>query len=424
VRGGALNTPDLYVSARGIGGTGQGGFFSPGTAGFDGTGGTATVELTGTSSQIGLLAIDAGGTGGSGGSGASGGAGGNGTGGTATLLVQDGEPQIGELFVTAGGYAGSGGQAFSSESGGAGAGGAGGIGTGGTILVQSGPGGVLNLGIFSFDATGQGGAGGGGGSAGEGDERGGAGGDGGAGIGGAVELGTTGGTINVTNEGGLTIAAHGRGGSGGQGGEGDFETTAGGVGGAGGQGSGGIARINIAGGSLAAPSTRLDSSGFGGAGGAAGNDPSFFGNPLPGANGSGAGGISRITVTDGNGVSGNASLGSTTLVSEGVSGTGFVTAGDLAGRMIIEDLGTVAGGLQMADLLAISTGSPSPDGPAFEFTSTEGPVLVAGAVTISVEGDIRFSAAGTGGLAADGPLTASAGGSIMLDHSAPAPGAL
>jgi hypothetical protein len=40
----------------------------------------------------------------------------------------------------------------------------------------------------------------------------GAGGDGGAGIGGTVEVGTTGGTINVTNEAGLTTAAYGRGG--------------------------------------------------------------------------------------------------------------------------------------------------------------------------------------------------------------------
>ena len=437
VRGGALNTPDLYVSAKGIGGPGQDGSPGPGGAGFTGTGGTASVELTGTGSVIGRLTLDARGGGGRGGDGGSGGesgsegggpggAGGNGTGGTATLLIQNGQPQIGELVVTAGGYGAPGGTGAGDASGVTQAGGAGGTGTGGEILVQAGLGGVLTLGTFTFDATGQGGTGGRGSSDFEFGGQGGIGGAGGAGIGGVVELGTMGGTIVVTNPGGLVLTAHGRGGHGGQGGAADNELASEGDGGDGGQGSGGTARINIAGGSLTSPSTYLDSSGFGGNGGALGEGNFPIGGGFVGDPGGGSGGVSRITVADGNGVSGSASLGSTTLVSDAVSGSGTVTRereGGFAGRLIIEDLGTVAGGLQMATLSATSTGIPSPDGPAFEFTSTEGPVLVAGGVTIDVAGLISFSAVGSGGLNAAGPVSAIAGESILLSHVAPAPGA-
>ena len=415
VRGGSLASPSLLLFARGIGGDVATPPFGNGRAGYAGTGGDVTIEFSDTNSNIGLLGATALGQGGDGSDGIAtegssiGGAGGAGTGGTVDMLVQGGTTTIGSVTIGAPGTGGAGGAGgFDGLS----AGGTGGLGTGGEAIVTAGAGGRLLTSSLSVEASGDGGVGGAGSF---GFDVGGVGGAGGAGVGGLAEVGTTGGDIVISGvESELRIAAIGFGGTGGTGGQTTGDAGPGGDGGGGGSGTGGTAQIDIAGGSITTPRTSVDGSGSGGAGGSAGANPFFTGTS--GANGNGEGGLSRIAIADGLVVPGSASLGFTFMSASGFSGSGFSTLADTAGLMVIAD--TASGDVLLDELEAISDGQASPDGPAFQFTSSNGPVEVSGPVTVDVVGDVDIAAFGTGGLQATGAVSILTDGSIDLSHDA------
>ena len=405
---------NVLVSAAGTGGIHDFGdvtIVDP-VAGADALGGTAGAS-TGGSGEIsidGNLTLDAGGTGSDG---TAGGAGGGGEGGEATVSVQGGSVAVASLQITVAGLGGSAGDAVENTDGTPNAGGAGGEGRGGTAAIAVGPDGTLTVDLATLNATGTGGAGGDGSSL---SGPGGQGGSGGGGAGGTATVGTTGGAVLITSSAGIDLFSGGVGGAGGDGGAAPGSQP-GGDGGAGGAGTAGSSAVDVAGGSVTTPFADLESGGTGGSGGAGGANAGQPGSA--GANGSGTGGLTRISVADAGGLSGSASLGTTALSASAVGGSGSVGTGDVAGRIVVEDLGTVSGGLTFASLTASSTGAPAAGGSAFELTSDEGPIVATGDVSIDVEGDVSFAAAGSGGLDAAGSVSVLAGGSILLDHDAP-----
>ncbi|WP_165357511.1 hypothetical protein [Sphingosinicella sp. CPCC 101087] len=459
-QGSVVVSGDLSVRAEGIGGDGG---YSGGSIG-DGTGGNASLEASGDGSVVisgdteiaalgsggsfggyydtayyipvvggsglggsvvvtsssggeirlaGTATLDAAGQGGSGGFG---GAGGSGAGGSADLSSDGGELVAQLLDISAAGIGGIGGRAFPDDAGNLGPGGDGGEGVGGQAAVRVGADGALTVESVRLDASGTGGAGAEGGFGSSAGNAAGQGGEGGTGRGGTALVGTTGGTLLMTGPSSLDLISSGRGGSGGDGGD-SFGTGPAGDGGAGGDGFAGTSTVQVVGGSVTATSTNADAGGFGGSGGAAGDSATLPGGV--GADGSGTGGIVRLSVTDGNGASGSASLGATVLVAGGAGASGTAGASDRAGRIIVEDVGSASGGLAFTDLSASSTGAPAGGGPAFEFSSDAGPVAASGDVSITVAGDVIFTAAGSGGLEAEGGVFVITDGAIALDHDAP-----
>ena len=422
IRDSVLTTTDLFASVTGVGGGGSQDATGAGTSGFAGTGGDATIEFSSAgASSLDSLMVDVRGGGGLGGSAleASGGAGGNGgagLGGSATLTVNSGQPALGQLTIAAGGYGGPGGNGgsdvrFNVPGGIGGAGGTGGSGSGGSAELVAGVGGIIVLDTYDLSVRGLGADGG---TGGDGSDFAGTGGTGGSGLGGVVTLGTTGGQVQVVNSDGLFLQAQGVGGDGGAGGDNPLEGATGGTGGNAGDGKGGTAETDVAGGSITSPSgasATLDSNGFGGVGGAGG---SAFNLGPAGASGNGAGGLSRISIADGNGAAGSASLGFVTLRSSGIGGDGFTSFLDGAGQTAFDDMAT--GAISLAALTALADGAASTAGPAFAFTSSGGAVQVTGDVLVDVSGDVTVNATGTGGLIAAGLLDIFSSGSIAIDH--------
>ena len=362
-------TGDATVSARGYGA------YSDPRSG-DGTGGNAYVAAAngGSVTVTGAASVNAQGYGGFTGTYSYGPAG-DGFGGTAALNADSGAITIsGDLLVLAGGFGGpyspiSSSNRYYGATGASGTGGAAAIGASGsgTVDIQ----GATTVAAAGF----------GGGGAGMIDPA-----DGGAGTGGTATVSTAGGQATFN---GLSFDVNGVGGDGISGG-------------AGGAGAGGDAVIDLAGGIVDTPTTDMQANGAGGAGTAPGN---------------GAGGLVRIAVADG-AQTGRATLGGTLIASSGFDGTGAQTAGDTAGRVVVADTNTVAAGLSFADLSVNATGgTPSSAGPAFDFSSDQGPVQATGSVVVSTTGDMRFATANSGGFVATGFFAAVTPGTIAMTHA-------
>jgi filamentous hemagglutinin family protein len=316
-----------FTSIRGNGGSGFGVDAGNGGAG---TGGSATLNLIGSSALVNAATIEIsadayGGEGGSGFTsfaagvplpGRNGGVGGDATGGTATLNHTSGTIDSNSVTVTSGAIGGSGGSSFGVSIGqSVGSGARGGNATGGTSTINlnqddgSNPtyfvrsvsnGGEGGAGLFSgaggnatggtaellvnnfdvslaaagLDASGIGGDGG------LTDGEAGSGGAGGSGTGGTVRLVVDGPNGELTSDSTIAVASSGTGGAGSAGGDSFNDVDPGGNGGNGGLGTGGRAEIFATNGGLLDLSLDrgiVDARGVGGAGGAGGNGLIFAG---------------------------------------------------------------------------------------------------------------------------------------------------
>lgn len=466
----------------GASGGGGGGVFYPDSltpqianagAGGIGSGGAATIRITGGSHQSSLFAASADGIGGFGGfAGAAngfnpdatsaGGAGGAGLGGSATLILQSttltGEPS---LEVSASGFGGSGRFGARGGDGGLGGGGAssmildaaitdvsftsvsargrGGFGAGSAFLDGGAGGGAtggaasfqaLNGSVapnaqpgqsFSVNATASGGDGGSGGSRGA-SGLGGKGGNGGSAAGGsatallqsAAQLASAG-QAGVEN-GPPALLASATGGDGGLGGDGANSGASGGAGGDGGNATAGSASFEIAGGNARFIEFALDAharGGLGAPGGGGAPDPSGGIVFAPsGAFGAGAGGRAELLVRD-EAVSGGAGAIDVARFEADVSANG---GGD--GAVLIADTGTdLAGGIYFGSLLSSNAEGFDTGESDIDIQSAARVIRVDGAATLHAAGDIRFAFRGSGGLRTGNNIEAiAATGGVSVSH--------
>ena len=412
---GTIAIDTLVAQAGGIGANGGDNVTDPAPAGNggSGTGGDISVATAGGTLNLLVAGLSAQGEGGSGGAhdSGSGGNGGGATGGSITFMAKDSafdfSTGFAQMDVSAtGGDGGSSGSGMT--------GGIGGNGTAGTItLAASGIGGALGFNsnfIVSNDAiAGDGGSGGSG-------TTGGAGGNGGGALGGTFEITTDLGSVTIVGTGntGPTVTANAFGGDGGSGGDGSDVGNTGGVGGNGGNGTGGLARINVNGGSVLLGVTNLTAEGSGGFAGSGGTGPTT--PALPGIDGGGFGGTVSIIVNDSalGGEVGSAGLADTSINVGGFFDDGF---DDVGGRIEIYDFGTApGGGLSFASLTALSVGIPNSMNEIFDLFSAERRIDIAGDADIQLGSPASFRATANGGVDIGGTLNLSSGSFVQIEH--------
>ena len=386
--------------------------------GGNGTGGTASIRLAGTTVS-GRINANATASGGEGGSLIFGFDGGTGQGGTAELIADGVDSGSILVDLASEGFGGRGGRAVH------GAGGNGGTGFGGTVSLQSINEGVLTPGASStISVSGRGG-----------DGRGGRvdddfaavingfdGGVGGAGFGGVVDITAVDGNLTIGfNDGqGLIIESNGVGGDGGDGADninGDpLIATFGGNAGGGGSGNGGSINLRAIGGTLTTAGNAaitLTAGGIRGIGGVGGEgNITSTTDPLTGV----------TTFFGGNGFTGfdGFTVGGTVRLEAGETGNGpglvrlsnvsIDIDGDISGRAeLIDD--SAGAGIALGALSIVNAGNPSTSG---DFTqlgsgvyvrSRDGAITVGSDVNLVLDGQFRVDAFGTGGLAVDGGLT-------------------
>ncbi|WP_411339266.1 hypothetical protein V6U71_15345 [Sphingopyxis sp. J-6] len=390
--GGTLTGADIIASAVAVGGDGAtGNDFDPAGPvpsgdGGDGQGGTATINIDGTTVDASILAAYATGTGGTGGIFAAssfgdppgnGGAGGNGTGGTATINVTTGTVTTSSILADAAGIGGEGGNVFASSSSGVpvgtGVGGNGGEGRGGNATIDFTDAATVT-GDITSSAAGIGGSGGGGFS----------GGNGGLAIGGLAQAIVTGfdaGTLDVTVD---SSAVGGNGADGSNG-----------TGGRGGDARGGTARIEAtgAGASATVGQANFVTDGVGGNGGNGalplGATPAVA--PRGGDGGTGEGGALEVVASGGatvllgpdtsgtvalgsRGTGGNAGNGSAAAFPDGSQGGDGGNGGGAIGGTVhlLASGGTITSNGVPVDITVDGTAGVSGSGGAGTGTGADG----------------------------------------------------
>lgn len=415
--GGSINTADIVATADGLGGIGSTGTdedpanIIPGGIGGLGRGGSATINIEGAAivdaSLIQASAVGNGGEGGEffnfssfGGVPGTPGAGGDGIGGDATVNVRGGTTTASSMIANASGIGGTGGASFFSSSSGAatgvGAGGTGGAGRGGiATLALATP--ISGVGIANSIALGTGGTGGT-------HNVGGNGGDGFGGIAQAIVAGFEAGELAVT------LNSTGTGGAGANGNDG--------AGGNGGNGAGGTSRIlaDGAGASLTALESNFISGGTGGNGGAGGlafaATPAVA--PSGGNGGNGQGGTVEIIASEGGSVTLGFLTGDSVVLSStgrgGIGGAG--SDGGFFGNSSGGDGGNGGGATGGTVVLLANGGTIASNGEAVDITVNG----------ISGEVGVGGTGTGTGVNGANGGLSGTTGGRVVIEASAGASG--
>lgn len=423
--GGTTGSPGLSARANARGGNGGASvnpFGSPpapgstatGGRGGDGTGGSAAVTLSAAADPFVITNAEAEGRGGDGSNGPAGGAGGVGRGGDAVATL-DGlgvaiEYRLSSAFARARGSGGRGGDSDGLAAG------DGGDGFGGTARYE-----VLNgvTALLSGPTVEAGAAGGNGGNGGDSVNgnfgRGGDGGRGGNATGGDAELyiALAGATLFAGEGAPPAPSASAFAGAGGSGGLSDIGL--GGSGGAGGSALGGVSRLRLEGGAVTTSSYRPLVLARGGQGGGGNLGPGGIG--ADGAGGSATGGDIAILASDvvELGAVSNGQLGVGTLTTLGevafdataVPGAGTIT--------IVDDSARADGSLTFTSLAA-SAGSTPANGGSISLFSRASPIVVTGSASFTAGGDIDMSFAGSGGIRAGGAVELTSGGAIRIAH--------
>ncbi len=415
--GGSITAADIVATADGNGGEGSSGNdedplnIIPGGIGGIGRGGTAAINIDGAAivgaSVIEARAAGTGGTGGEffnfssfGGVPGTPGAGGDGIGGDAAVNVRGGTATASGMVANASGIGGAGGTSFFSSSSGAatgiGVGGTGGVGRGGiaTIALET-P--ISGVGIANSVALGTGGIGGA-------HNVGGNGGDGFGGIAQAIVAGFEAGELAVT------LNSAGTGGNGANGNDG--------AGGNGGNGAGGTSRMlaDGTGASLTALESNFISGGTGGNGGAGGlafaATPAVA--PSGGNGGNGQGGSVEIIAGEGGTVTLGFLTGDSVVLSStgrgGIGGAG--SDGGFFGNSSGGDAGNGGGGTGGTVVLLANGGTISSNGEAVDITVNG----------ISGEAGVGGTGTGTGTNGANGALSGTTGGRVVIEAAAGASG--
>lgn len=390
----------LVVNANGVGSTGGDG--AVGGSGGNGVGGTASFNLGfGTTTVAGGVLVTASGLGGVGGIGYTGvgGRGGDAVGGSATLdlvgtssLLDAGDISV--LAEAVGGDGGAGGVQGGMDLAGANGGNA----TGGTALfaIRSGAA-AIDRGslLVSGDATG------GAGQPGTAGPAGGAGGAGGDATAGTATLRIVDGRFAPASGQSLrpayAITATGRGGAGADGGS--SSAGAAGPGGSGGSGAGGTAMFEASNGDFAFGDLLIAADGIPGvpgAGGATGLSSGGTASFINGGTAPLASGAQRL-------------LQSLVMTAEGATG----------GRVEFTDTSTAAnGGVTInGDLTLAGSGAPVAGLSGVYVTGAVNPTLIGGNASFTTEGPLSFTFTGAGGMNVGGALTAYSGTGISIMHA-------
>lgn len=412
---GSLAFAGIQGSADGFGG--DGGFVEAGYGRFDGGGRggdggdafggginvTVAASLTGTPFVGALAAAQAG----DGGNGPRGGSGGNATAGSATIAVASGATFFGGLQAFGDAVGGDGGDGLG------GSGGAGGSATGFNANLTIGADAKASTGTLQIFATASGGFGGRGADDLSAAFRGG---DGGAASGGKASITLSGGSLtlfDVSEGSSAQIIADAFAGDGGNGGD-AVEGTAG-SGGNGGRATAGRVFITSDGGAADLFSTRLSANAIGGSGGSAG----FGLERIDGSFGDAQGGSVRIAADQSATPGRRVRLGVTEL---SANSSARFAEGDVgtAGDIEIDATGSdPSGAISFARLDARTNGrEPSPSATnGITVRGTGSPIIVDDGVDFRATGSVAFAFAGDSGLRSGADVFINAGGSVTGSHS-------